>query len=69
MKRNGSVSLAVAAVLFAVFFANVAVGAFAQAPFISEIVEMLTLSAAVLAFVFGILRREASDRSQNASKD
>lgn len=69
MKRNGSVSLAIAATLFTVFFANVAIGAFARAPILSEVAEMLTLSAAVLAFVYGILRREATQANRAASDD
>jgi hypothetical protein len=69
MNRTGSLSLAAAAILFAVYFANVALGAFARAAFLSEIHEMLMLSASVLAFVHGILRREATQAKRAASRD
>jgi hypothetical protein len=52
-----------------VYFANVALGAFARAAFLSEIHEMLMLSASVLAFVHGILRREATQAKRAASRD
>lgn len=44
--------------LFAVFLANVLLGATTGQPFMGDIAEMLTLFAAVISFVPGILREE-----------
>jgi hypothetical protein len=67
MKVKGTVPLALAAMLFAICFANVALGAFAQAAFLGEVAAMLTLSASVVAFVVGILGREASEAASRTS--
>ena len=53
-----------AAIVFAVFFSNVAMGAFADAAFLGDVGEMLVLSCASVLFVVAILRKEA-DRSNN----
>ena len=50
--------------VFAVFFSNVALGAFADAAFLGDVGEMLVLSCASVLFVVAILRKEA-DRSKN----
>lgn len=55
---NGTVALAVAAALFAVFLADVAAGAFAQTSFLGDVGEMLMLFAASIAFVVAVLLRE-----------
>jgi hypothetical protein len=52
-----------AAFVFAVFFLNVALGAFADASFLGDVGEMVVLSCASVLFVVAILKREA-DRSK-----
>lgn len=52
-----------AVVVFAVFFANVALGAFASAAFLGDIGEMVVLFAASILFVAAILRREADEKT------
>lgn len=51
-------------IVFAVFFVNVALGAFADSAFLGDLGEMLVLSAASVIFVVAILKKEA-DRSKN----
>ena len=51
-------------IVFAVFFLNVALGAFADGAFLGDVGEMLVLSVASALFVVAILKKEA-DRSQN----
>jgi len=51
-------SLLIAAILFAVFFGNVVMGAFLGTPFLTDIGEMLMLLAASVAFVVAILKKE-----------
>ena len=51
-------------IVFAVFFSNVALGAFADAAFLGDVGEMLVLSCAAILFVVAILKKEA-DRSRN----
>lgn len=53
-----------AVIVFAVFFSNVAMGAFADAAFLGDVGEMLVLSFASVLFVVAILKKEA-DRSKN----
>lgn len=53
-----------AIIVFAVFFSNVAMGAFADAAFLGDVGEMLVLSGASVLFVVAILKKEA-DRSKN----
>lgn len=45
--------------IFAVFFLNVALGAFADAAFLGDIGEMLVLFCAAILFVVAILKKEA----------
>lgn len=45
--------------VFAVFFANVALGAFGGGGFLSDVGEMLVLFAASILFVAAILKKEA----------
>ncbi|WP_439522912.1 hypothetical protein [Marivita sp.] len=59
--------LAASAIVFAVFFANVALGAFAGAAFLSDIGEMLVLFAASILFVVAILQKEADRKNKNGS--
>ena len=58
MISSGTAALSVALVLFAAFFANVALGAFARVAFLSDVNEMLMMFAAAIAFVVGVLQRE-----------
>lgn len=54
--------LAIAAVLFAVYVADVVMGALASASFLSDVQEMLMLFAATIAFVAAILVREKKSK-------
>ena len=57
--------LAASAIVFVVYFANVALGAFAGRAFLGDVGEMLVLFAASILFVVAILQKEA-DRDQNS---
>ena len=57
----------VALALLGVFIANVVMGAVSNAAFFSNVVEMLVLFAAAIAFSVAILRAEA--RAKEQSKD
>lgn len=59
MLRADTIALGVAAALFALFFANVAMGAFGAGVFVGDVAEMLILFASVAAFTAGVLAREA----------
>ena len=61
--RPGAPALLIAVVLFVVFFADVAAGAFAQASLLDDVSEMLMLLAATIAFVIGVLIRETVAKS------
>ena len=50
--------LALAAVLFALFAANVALGSLRGAPFLGDVAEMLLLFGASIAFVVAMGRAE-----------
>jgi len=56
--------LAASAIVFVVYFANVALGAFAGRAFLGDVGEMLVLFAASILFVVAILKKEA-DREEN----
>jgi hypothetical protein len=60
--RRGIPALAVAAAFFALFLVNVSAGAFAQSSFLGDVGDMLTLMAASVAFVVGVLQRERAER-------
>ena len=49
-----------AIILFAIFSANVALGSFARAAFLSDVGEMLLLLAVAILFVITILKSEAA---------
>ena len=53
-----------AAVLLALFVANVTVGSIQGTPWVGNVSEMLILLGASVAFVIGILQREARDKRQ-----
>ncbi len=59
MKRLAAASLALALITFIVFFTNVGFGAASRPVFLSDVEEMLTLLAASVLFVIGVLAREA----------
>lgn len=51
--------------VFAVFFTNVALGAFAGSAFLGDVGEMLVLFAATILFVAAILKKEADQKTEN----
>ena len=58
--------LLIAAGLFSIFFANVVLGAFADAAFLGDVNEMLVLFASSIAFTVTILKAEnAKKKSKN----
>jgi len=61
------VFLIVAFITFLVFFSNVALGAFADSGFLSDVGEMLVLSFASVLFVVAILKKEADRREKDDS--
>ncbi len=58
----GTPALAAAAICFAIFFGNVAMGAAGMGVFLGDVAEMLSLVAASVFFVIGVLAREAAAR-------
>ncbi|MEM7189201.1 MAG: hypothetical protein AAF439_06290 [Pseudomonadota bacterium] len=56
--------LAASVIVFAIYFLNVAMGAFASAAFLGDVGEMLVLFVASILFVVAILQKEA-DRERN----
>ena len=59
--------LAASAIVFALYFTNVAMGAFAGVSFLSDVAEMLVLFAASILFVVAILKKEADRKNKNGS--
>lgn len=53
--------------VFAVFFVNVALGAFADSAFLGDLEEMLVLAVASVLFVIAILKKEADRSNKNDS--
>ena len=53
-------------IVFAVFFVNVALGAFADASFLGDVGEMLVLSVASVLFVVAILKKEAARKGDDS---
>lgn len=60
MIRNGGPPLIASLVLFTVFFSNVALGAARLGTFLGDLAQMLTLFAAAILFVVGVLARETA---------
>lgn len=58
MTNTGTVALLGALICFAIFFANVAMGAAGMGVFMGDLTSMLMLFAASILFVVGILNRE-----------
>ena len=52
----------VALILLSAFVANVVIGAVGNAPLVGNVAEMIVLLLASVAFVVGILQREAQDK-------
>ena len=52
-----------ALILLAAFIANVAIGAIGDSPLVGNVTEMIMLLLASIAFVIGILQREARERT------
>lgn len=59
--------LAASIAVFAIYFANVVMGAFASNAFLGDVGEMLVLFAAAILFVVAILKREADRNEKNGS--
>ncbi|WP_370400208.1 hypothetical protein [Sulfitobacter sp. JB4-11] len=59
--------LAASIVVFALYFANVALGAFANAAVVGDVGEMLVLFTASILFVVAILKKEADHKDKNGS--
>ncbi|MEM1004791.1 MAG: hypothetical protein AAF496_13075 [Pseudomonadota bacterium] len=57
--------LAASIFVFVVYFANVALGAFANSAFLGDVGEMLVLFAASILFVVAILKKEADRDAKN----
>jgi hypothetical protein len=62
MLRSGTAALGLALIIFVIFFSNVAMGAARQPVFLGDVAEMLTLFAASVSFVVGVLQREQNSR-------
>ena len=57
--------LAASIAVFAIYFANVALGAFASSAVLGDVGEMLVLFVASILFVVAILKKEADRKSKN----
>ena len=57
--------LAASIAVFAIYFANVALGAFAGRAVLGDVGEMLVLFVASILFVVAILKKEADRKSKN----
>ncbi|MEM1431806.1 MAG: hypothetical protein AAGG09_20300 [Pseudomonadota bacterium] len=57
-------ALAAAAIFFAIFVTNVALGALAGSAFMGDVQEMLVLLCASVFFVAAILRAEGAEKSK-----
>ncbi len=59
--------LAGSVIVFAIYFGNVALGAFAGLAFLGDVGEMLVLFGATILFVVAILQKEADRKDKNGS--
>lgn len=59
--------LAASFIVFVVYFANVAMGAFAGNVFLGDVGEMVVLFVASILFVVAILQKEAARKNKNGS--
>ncbi|QBY01404.1 hypothetical protein E2K80_12290 [Rhodophyticola sp. CCM32] len=60
--------LLAAAVLFAIFTLNVALGSMGAERFLGDVGEMLVLFAAVIGFVVAILGKEAAEKNNSSGE-
>ena len=60
--------LAAAAIIFAIYFANVAMGAFTGNVFLGDVGEMLVLFVASVVFVVAILKKETDRDAQSGEE-
>jgi len=60
--------LVVSAIVFALYFANVALGALAGSAVLGDVGEMLVLFTATILFVVAILDKEAQRDSKSGKK-
>ncbi len=65
MTRHGRPALLAALILFVLYFTNVVMGAAGGGAPLSDVAEMLTLFAATILFVAGVLKREAEAGGPN----
>ena len=56
--------LAASVIVFTVYFANVALGAFTGTAFLGDVGELLVLFAASILFVVAILQKEADRKKE-----
>jgi len=63
MQKGSKIALGVTAVIFSVFIANLFMGAFLDARFMSDVAEMLALLATSVCFVTAILLIEKQEHS------
>lgn len=59
--------LAASVIVFIIYFANVASGAFTGTVFFNDVAEMLVLFLASILFVVAILKKEADREDKNGS--
>ena len=57
--------LIISAIIFAIYIANVVLGATGGAAFVGDVSEMLLLFASVIAFVIAVLQREAAEKNKD----
>jgi len=60
--------LIASAIVFALYFANVTLGAFADSAVLGDVGEMLVLFAATILFVVAILKEEAERNSKSGKE-
>lgn len=58
MLKSGTPALGLSLILFLIYFGNVSVGAARKPVFMGDVLEMLTLTAAAVCFVVGVLQKE-----------
>lgn len=69
MGGDALLALWAAIILFGTFTANVAMGSISRAAFLGNVGEMLVLLGASVAFVVGVLSREADAARRGAGDD
>jgi len=59
-------TLIASAIVFALYFANVAIGAFTGSAVLGDVGEMLVLFVATIIFVVAILKKESERNAQSS---